>query len=495
MSHEELLLGVDLGTQGLKVIAVDAETRAVVATAGAPVENLTAAAGYMEHAPLDWWTSLCGTTRALLRDHAIHAERVAAVRLSGHMHSIVPLRADGSVARNCIVWADTRSQPQAKALAAAKTRLWNPAIAPYSITKILWLREHEPEIFAGIKTVLFSKDYLRYRMTGEMATDYADASGSLMWDFAARRWDEALLAEFDLPASLLPPVLGSADMAGALTAGAAAQLGLAPGTPVACGGGDAACAVVGSGIVDRDSLMINAGTAVQVIELQDEPRPFNRETANRYLFELGVAGQTFAIGALNSAGHSLGWWRGLMNPSLTHDEFEALAADEPSAEDGPLFLPWLQGTGTPYLLDGPYGSFVQLSSTANRRTLTRAVMDGVALGIRLCAEALVEPGRLADKQVLVTGGVPKSALMRTILSNVLPASVAFRSFSDMSALGAVAHAAVAAGISASAGDFLAEFKYGEITSAAEPSLKARYERLYAVFKRWADYVAAGGSRG
>ena len=220
------------------------------------------------------------------------------------------------------------------------------------------------------------------------------------------------------PVSLLPPVLGSADMAGALGAEAAAELGLAPGTPVACGGGDAACAVVGSGVDDADTLMINAGTAVQVIELQDEPSPFDRETANRYLFELGVAGQTFAIGALNSAGHSLGWWRGLMNPSLTHDEFEALAADEPSAEDGPLFLPWLQGTGTPYLLDGPYGSFVQLSSTADRRTLTRAVMDGVALGIRLCAEALVERGKLADKQVLITGGVPKSPLMRRILSNV-----------------------------------------------------------------------------
>jgi xylulokinase len=237
--------------------------------------------------------------------------------------------------------------------------------------------------------------------------------------------------------------------------------------------------------------MINAGTAVQVIELQDKPRPFDREGANRYLFELGVAGQTFAIGALNSAGHSLNWWRSLVDANMSHDEFEALAAEEPSAEDGPLYLPWLQGTGTPYLLDGPYGAFVQLSSTAERSILTRAVMDGVALGIRLCAEALIEPGRLADKQVLITGGVPKSRLMREILSNVLPASVAFRSFSDMSALGAVTHAAVAAGLAPSAGNFLADFDYGEVTLVAEPALQARYERLYAVFKRWADQVASG----
>ena len=220
-----------------------------------------------------------------------------------------------------------------------------------------------------------------------------------MWDFAARRWDEALLdTEFDLPLSLLPPVLGSAEAVGGLTAEAAADLGLAPDTPVACGGGDAACAVIGSGIPDRDTLMINAGTAVQVIELQDQPSPFDPDRAIRYLFELGVAGKTFAIGALNSAGHSLDWWRRVMDPTLSHGAFEALAAEEAATEDGPIFLPWLQGTGTPYLRDGPYGSFVQLSSTADRRILTRAVMDGVAFGIRLCAEALVKPGSLADGQ-------------------------------------------------------------------------------------------------
>ena len=492
MSHEELLLGVDLGTQGLKVIAVDAETRAVVAMAGEPVANLTPAAGYMEQVPADWWAALCRLTRGLLRDQGISAERVAAIGLSGHMHSIVPLRGDGTAARNCIVWADTRSQPQAKALAAAETRLWNPAIAPYSLAKILWLREHEPDIFRDVSTFLFSKDYLRYRMTGELATDYSDASGSLMWDFGARRWDEALLAEFELPASLLPSAHGSAELAGVLTAGAADELGLAPGTPVACGGGDAACAVVGSGIADRNTLMINAGTAVQVIELQDEPSPFDRETAVRYLFEMGVAGQTFAIGALNSAGHSLGWWRGLVDAGLSHDEFEALAADEPSTEDGPLFLPWLQGTGTPYLRDGPCGAFVQLSSTADRAILTRAVMDGVALGIRLCAEALVAPGALADKRVLITGGVPKSALMRGILCNALPARVSFRGFSDMSALGAVAHAAVAAGISARA---RATFWLALIMERSLPSRRRRCRRSTSgctcVFRRWAARVAAG----
>ena len=317
MGKGEILLGVDLGTLGMKVVAFEAERACVMASASAPVENLSPAPGYLEQNPAQWWHSLCSLTRQLLTQLEIQPQAIVAIGLSGHMHSIVPLRADGRVARNCIVWADTRSQPQAKLLAAAETQLWNPAIAPYSIAKMLWLREHEADTYRDIETVLFSKDYLRYRMTGEMATDYSDASGSLMWDFAGRRWDEALLAEFDLPLSLLPPALGSAEVAGVLRAEAARDLGLAAGTPVACGGGDAACAVIGSGIPDGDSLMINAGTAVQVIELQQAPTPFNRESAIRYLFELGVAGQTFAIGALNSAGHSLDWWRKFVDPTLS----------------------------------------------------------------------------------------------------------------------------------------------------------------------------------
>ena len=493
MSHHaksSILLGIDLGTQGLKVIAVAASTAAVLGTAQAPVRNLTPAAGYLEQAPADWWTSLCQLTRRLLTELDIGPEAVAAIGLSGHMHSIVPIRADGSIAHNCIVWADTRTQRQADFIASETvTPLWNPSIAPYSIAKILWLREHEPEVFRESDCFLFSKDVLRYRMTGEIGCDYSDASGSLMWDFAAREWDSALLAELDLSAAILPPAHASSEAAGRLTAEAARDLGLSQETVVAYGGGDAACAVVGSGDLARDTLMINAGTAVQVIELQEQPTPYDPAEKIRYLFELGVDGKTFAIGALNSAGHSLDWWRKLLDPNMSWAAFNALAADEPSTVDGPLFLPYLQGTGTPYLLDGPYGSFVQLSATADQRILTRAVMDGVAFGIKLCAEALVNDGSLAEKQILFTGGVPKSPVMRQILTNVFAGRVRFRSFSDMSALGAAAHAAVAAGLSASAAAFLAEFDYGELTPDPNPDLQAQYAHVYERYKMWADRIA------
>ncbi len=485
-----IVLGIDLGTQQLKVIAVDGATAAVMGSAQTAVENLTPAPGWLEQVPDDWWTALCRLTRELKAKLGISAEAIAGIGLSGHMHSIVPLRADGSIAHNCIVWADTRSKAQAQRLAdTSADKLWNPSIAPYSLNKILWLQERLPRVFAEVSRFLFSKDYLRYRMTGELGTDPSDASGSLMWDFAKREWDAALLAEFDLAPSLLPPVQASSEIAGTLSAEAARDLGLSPGTTVAYGGGDCPCAVVGAGIPAADTLLINAGTAVQVIEMRDKPSPFDPVTSVRYLFELGIEGKCFAIGALNSAGHSLEWWRALVDERLSYAEFDALAAETPSTPDGPLFLPYLQGTGTPYLRDGAYGSFVQLSATADQPTLTRAVMDGVAFGIKHCAEALVSEDSLANKIILFTGGVPKSPLMREILANVFGGEIRCLAFSDMSALGAAAHAAVAGGINSDARAFLADFDYGEITVKATPALQEQYTASYERYKVWAERIA------
>ena len=489
--NSPIVLGIDLGTQSLKVAAFDAASAQVLGSASAAVENLSPAPGWLEQEPQQWWTTLCRLTRELTSAQGIPAASIAAIGLSGHMHSIVPLRADGSVARNCIVWADTRSRGQARRISAgAKSTLWNPSIAPYSLAKILWLRENQAEHFDAVKHILWSKDYLRYRLTGNIATDYSDASGTLMWDFAARAWDEDLLADFALSSDLLPQVYASNEAAGRLSKQAAADLGLSLNTVVAYGGGDCACAVVGAGIPDSNTLLINAGTAVQVIEMRAEPSRFNRAAGLRYLFELGVEGRAFAIGALNSAGHSLEWWRRTLDENLSYDDFAALAADELPSPTGPIFLPYLQGTGTPHLLDGSYGSFVQLSATTDQRALTRAVMDGVAFGIKHCAEALVKGGDLSGKKILFTGGLPKSLLMRQILANVFDGEVRFRTFSDMSALGAGAHGAVAAGLTPDARTWLAKFGYGEDKAASSPALRERYAVTYARYKEWAAGVTA-----
>ena len=486
---DQFVIGIDLGTTGLKLIAARAADAAIRAVVSAPVPNLTPAPGWLEQNPADWWRALRDLMPKLLDAGGISPESAIGIGLSGHMHSIVPLRADMTPANHCLVWADTRTQAQADFLAQSQDKLWNPAIAPYSLAKLLWLQEHRREVYDETASVLFPKDYLRWRLTGNLATDYSDASGSLMWDFAARAWDEALLDNLRVNANLLPRARESSAAAGGLTAKAAAELGLRAGITVAHGGGDAACAVVGAGIADSATLMINAGTAVQVIELIDKPTPFHARHALRYLFEVGVGGRCFVIGALNSAGHSLSWWRQLVAPELSHAEFEALAARQPGGADGPIFLPWLQGTGTPFLLDGAHGSFAQMSATSDRRVLTRAVMDGVALGIRLCAESLLGAESLAQKRILFTGGVPKSPLMLRILAAAFGGEIRYRAFSDMSALGAAAHAAVAAGVTPDAQTWLAGFDYGEGAQSADGELAAQYDAMYARFKAWAGRVA------
>ena len=406
------------------------------------------------------------------------------------MHSIVPLRADGSVAHNCIVWADTRSQAQADYIAThSRTPLWNPAIAPFSIAKVLWLREHEPEVFGEVAYFLFSKDYLRYRMTGEIGIDYADASGSLIWDFALRQWDRCLASGTQCASFFVP--------AGAFFRGggghADGKCGARPGFVT----GNNRCLWRWGCRLRRGRV---GGARARYADDQRRHRRADHRNAGtsqrhsiaRQLFDtclnwawtvrLSQSGRSTAPGIRWIGGETC-----LIQPCPTTNSM-LLRRGNRRQPTVPLFLPYLQGTGTPYLLDGPYGSFTQLSATADKRSLTRAVMDGIAFGIKLCAEALVTDGTLPDKKILFTGGVPKSPLMRAILNNVFAGQVTFRGFSDMSALGAAAHAAVAVGISADAAAFLADFDYGEITPAPNPLMQARYAGTYARYKEWADRI-------
>ncbi len=484
-----LAIGVDLGTQQLKVLAVDLERALVLGSVQAPIQNIKAVPGALEQDPHQWWPLLSKLTRKLIERLQLAPWAIRSIGLSGHMHSIVPLRADGSPAFNCIVWADTRALTQAKAISALEVvTLWNPAIAGYSAPKLLWLRENHPEAYAATRHVLFSKDYLRLRMTGEMSTDFSDASGSLVWDFGAREWDAALLLQLGIAASLLPQPQDSTALAGYLTEQAAADLGLVAGTPVATGAGDVACAVIGSGLESSDTLLINAGTAAQVILIQEQPTPFAPGRGVRYLFELGIDGKAFAMGALPGAGLSLEWWRSLLGEQLTYGDLDELAGDWLGTVDGPLFIPFLQGTGTPDILDDLLGAFLFMSSSTDRSLLTAAVMEGVVFGVKRCADALLGNDGAAQRRVLITGGVSKSQVMRRIFASAFGVTASFRDFSDVSALGAVALGAAAAGEVDSVAGFLRRLPVDTHAVAPDPALAERYAGMYERHRRWSGLI-------
>ncbi|MEB2286866.1 MAG: FGGY family carbohydrate kinase [Anaerolineae bacterium] len=485
-----LAIGIDLGTQQLKVLAVDLERTSVLGSVQAPIHNIKSGPGALEQDPLQWWPLLSRLTRQLIERLQLSPAAVRSIGLSGHMHSIVPLRADGSPAYHCLVWADTRALPQAKAIGSLEgVTLWNPSIAAPSAPKLLWLRDNYPEAYAATRHVLFSKDYLRLRMTGEMATDFSDASGSLLWDFGARQWDADLLARLNIAESLLPQPQESTTLAGFLTEQAAADLGLRAGTPVAVGAGDVACAVIGSGLESPDTLLINAGTAAQVILIQEQPAPYVPERGVRYLFELGIDGKTFAMGALPSAGLSLEWWRSLLGGHLTYGDLDELASDRLGTADGPLFIPYLQGTGTPDIRDDSLGTFLFMSSSTDRALLTAAVMEGVVFGVKRCADALLSGSATPQRQVLITGGVSKSQIMRRIFASAFEATALFRDFSDVSAIGAVTLGAVAAGEADTVAAFLRRLPFATHEVAPDPALAERYAVLSRRHREWAEFVA------
>ena len=435
------VLGIDLGTQQLKVAVMDVEDFQILSSVQAPVESTTNGFGYVEQDPEAWWKTLLNLVPEALAKCGAEAEEIACIGLSGHMHSIVPLADDGSVVRRCIVWADTRSTAQAEAIQEKLEALWNPSISAYSVSKLLWLRENESHSFEQMRHVLFPKDYLRYRLTKQIATDASDASGSLVWDFDTHLWDREAIRALELPLAVFPPVAQATEMGGRLAPDVAQALGLVAGTPVATGAGDVASALVGSG-VRKDSLLINAGTAAQVIVPDVQPTLYTKERGARYLFELGRNTSCFVMGALPSAGLSINWWRQLfdsLDANLGYEDLDALAKKAPP-ETQVLFLPYLQGTGTPYARDEALGSFLKLSASTDLQQLTRSVMEGVAFGIKLCTEHAIQFSSHDISKVVITGGITKSSVLRDLISQMFGNEVVFASFADASLAGALSNA-------------------------------------------------------
>jgi xylulokinase len=353
----------------------------------------------------------------------------------------------------------------------------------------MWLRDNKPEVFNKIRHILFPKDYLRFRMTGLLNTDFSDASGTLAWDFARRQWDSEILSAISVPSALFPQPQESSHSSGTLLHEAASEMGLRPGIPVAIGAGDVAAAVIGSGMTGVNTLLINAGTAAQVIVIQDTPQPYQYEQGVRYLFELGVDGKVFTMGALPSAGLSLEWWRGLAGSNLSYQDLDELASRTQSTVDSVLYIPYLQGTGTPHIVDKSLGTFVQMSASTDIRRMTRAVMEGVAFGIKQCSESLITGKQSDDLDVQITGGITKSPFMRELLTSILPGKVTFRTYSDVSTIGAAALGAVAGSVVDSANTFLSHFDFGSQEHIRQLALRPHYESLYKRFKHWAAIVA------
>jgi xylulokinase len=419
-------LGLDLGTSSAKAVVADTGGR-VLAQASAGYAVSSAKAGYAESDPADWWNAMraCAREAVLAAVHAGGA-RPAAIGLSGQMHGLVLASADGEALRPALLWADSRATGALRAYRrlepAALARLANPLAPGMTGPLLMWVAEHEPGTYRGARWALAPKDWLRARLTGETHAEPSDASASLLYDVPGDRWDLEVVGALGLDAGLLAPVLPSAGApAGHLTAGAAAELGLPAGIPVAAGAGDTAAAALGTGI-GLGEIQLTVGTGAQV--LRPLAAPASRADAGVNLYRSATPDGWYQMGATLSAGLSLNWVREVMNASWA--ELYA-SADRPGRPHDPIFVPHLSGERTPYCDPALRGSWTALSLADDRTSLLRCALEGTAFAIRDALDALLggplSSGPLSGEQgpprLRLAGGGTLAAGWRQLLADVL----------------------------------------------------------------------------
>jgi xylulokinase len=418
-------LGIDVGTSAVKATLVDEKGR-IKGAASQSLRLATPRPGWAEQRPQDWWAGAAAATKKALRAANVPAARVAAVGLSGQMHSSVFLDAKSAVIRPALLWCDGRTTEECREITARvgedQLARWvaNPALEGFTLPKVLWLRNHEPAAFARLAKVVLAKDYVRFRLTGVLATEPSDASATLMYDPAGRRWSEPVLRALELDPALLPDVGASTDVLGVVTREAAKLTGLAPGTPVVGGGADNACGAVGVGLVAPGEAVASWGTSGTVLTPTAEPRVDPGLRAHTFCH---VAPDTwYLMGVMLAAGGAFAWFERELAKDLARRKDAALelnreAARVPPGALGLTFLPYLQGERTPHRDAAARGAFVGLSLAHGRGHLARAVLEGICFGLRDSLEILRGLSPALDR-VLVTGGGARSAFVRRLQADV-----------------------------------------------------------------------------
>lgn len=485
---EPLLLGLDVGTSGVKAILVSPNGE-VAAAATTPLTLSMPKPGWAEQDPVAWWDA------ALASIHAVRRARpdasIAAVGVSGQMHSSVFLDRAGEVIRPALLWCDGRTTAECAEItervggeARLRDLVCNPALEGFTLPKVLWLRKNEPEAFARLATVLLPKDYIRYRLTGVLATEPSDASATLMYDTARRRWSEEILRAMDLPLSIVPEVGESAAVLGTVTPEAAGLTELRAGTPVVGGGADNACGAAGVGVVDPGEMVASWGTSGTVLAPMTQPRVDPALRAHTFCHVMPDS--WYMMGVVLSAGGAFSWYgeqfaRELAGASDANARLDAEAASAPPGAQGVTFLPYLQGERTPHRDANARGAFLGLSLAHTRAHLTRAVLEGVTFALRDSLTILQELG-LSPSHVLLTGGGARSPFLRRLQSAVFGLPVATVNREEGPAYGAALLAAVGAGVFANLKDATLSTLHRAVLEAPDTAEHSAYDEPYQRFR-------------
>jgi xylulokinase len=442
------VLGIDVSTTATKAVLVD-ESGSVVGVAASEYGFSVPRPLWSEQEPTVWWDGAVAAIRSVLAATGLAGSEIVAVGLTGQMHGAVLLDAAGQPLRPAILWNDQRTGAECDAIrrALGPERLvaitGNDALTGFTAPKLVWVRDHEPDVWRRIAHVLLPKDYLRLRLTGDYALDKADGAGTLLFDLAARDWSPVVLEALGIDPAWMPPTHEGPEVTGTVTAAAAAATGLQAGTPVVAGGGDQSANAVGVGAVSVGTMALSLGTSGVVFATTD--RPLYEPHGRVHAFCHAVPGRWHLMSVMLSAAGSLRWFRDAVAPEADFGELAASAAEVPAGSAGLVFLPYLSGERSPHPDPLARGAFVGLTLAHDRRHLTRAVLEGVAFGLRDGLDLMLEAGTPAPAQIRASGGGTASPLWRQILADVLGAEIATVSTSEGAAYGAGLLAAVGAG--------------------------------------------------
>ena len=451
-SGKPALIGIDVGTTAVKAVAVD-EMGRLLAEADVEQPISVPRPGWSEQHPETWWRSTKDAVSAVMAAvrRLPDAVDVRAVGLSGQMHSSVFLDRSGAVIRPALLWNDVRTTDQCREMTAAlglnglRRTVGNLALEGFTAPKLLWLRDNEPASYDRLRTLLLAKDYIRYKLTGEFATEPSDAAGTLLFDVHRRRWSDDVLSALGISPELLPTVVGSTDVSGAVTPSVARDLGLPPSTPVIGGGADNAAGAVGSGVVVPGRVQSSIGTSGALVTPVGRPR-IDRQM-RLHTFCHSVPDLWYLMGVVLSAGNSLRWLRDILTEGgqVSYDLLTNEAAAVPPGSDGLLFLPYLTGERTPHNDSNARGVFFGLHLGHTRAHLVRAVMEGVTFALRDSLE-IMRPMVETIPEVRAIGGGARSPLWRQMQADVFGTPVLSLGDATGPAYGAAIMAAVGVGL-------------------------------------------------
>lgn len=491
----ELLMGIDIGTTGCKTILVDREGTVVDSEiAGYPF--YAPKHGWSEQDPEDWWAAAQQTIRRLIARNADAG--LCGIGLSGQMHGLVPLDKGGNVLRRAILWNDQRTGPQCQRIydavggpAGLLAYTNNRMLPGYTGGKIFWIMEEEPRVFERMVKFLNPKDYIRYRLTGEMATEVSDASGTGFFDVRARTWSKDLFSRLGIPLDLAPACHESVEVSGAVTGGVAEATGLPKGLPVAGGGGDSVIQTLGTGVVSSDILMTTIGTAGIISTALEEYTP--NPDGKLQIFCNVMPGEWHAMGVTLAAGGSLHWAKELFGCAESEvarlcgdDVYEVItreAARSAPGSGGLTFLPYLQGERCPHTDPNARGAFIGLSTTSRKGDLFRSIMEGVIFSFRDVAELFSDMGK-SFSSIATSGGGAQSPLWRQIHADIFKKRVLTVSGSrGGAAFGAAIVAGVGLKVWSSFEEAASKLKV-ETETEPRPALYPLYDSRYALYRRF-----------